>query len=81
MTTLETVIHEIASVLAIPKESISAETPLWELPGFDSFRLVEMVDRLEQVTGRQMPVDYRGADLRDASGIARLFTSPDGDHL
>jgi hypothetical protein len=44
------------------------------LPGFNSFRLVEMIDRIESDLGVELPAEVGAGDLRDVDGLCRLFT-------
>lgn len=65
--------HEVAGLLGIPESAVTGEGVLRDLPGFDSFRLVEAVERVERRTGMSLPTEYDAAELGTAGGLARLF--------
>jgi Phosphopantetheine attachment site len=69
------VLEETCAVLGLEPGEV-AGTPLRELPGFDSFRLVSIVDRIE----RRLRVQLDGADLvpgnlHDIDALTAVFGS------
>lgn len=64
----------IGTVLDLDPGGIEPGAELRELPGFSSFRLVEIVDRVEHRLGVEFPADVSAADLVDVAGLTRLFT-------
>jgi hypothetical protein len=65
------VVGAIRAVLGLDS---GASGPLRALPGFSSFRLVEIIDKLEADLGLQFPGDATADDLADVAGLCRLFT-------
>jgi len=63
----------VADCLGIDAEDVSADAVLRELPGFNSFRLIEIVDRVETESGTQLPESYDGSDLARVDGLVALF--------
>jgi acyl carrier protein len=63
----------IGGILELDAATIAPATPLRELPGFDSFRLVEIIDRAESVLGLEFPPGASADDLVDVAGLCRLF--------
>ena len=53
------VLGAVAAVLAVDRTAVAATTTLAELPTFNSFRMVEIVERLEG----QLDVEVDGTDL------------------
>jgi hypothetical protein len=51
--------------------------PFRSLPGFDSFRLVEVIDRVERTLGLLLPPDISGDELQDLVGLCRAFARAD----
>ena len=69
-----TVRQVLGSTLGLAPESLRMDSTLRTLPGFDSFRLVEIIDRLEGQLGLGFPADVPAADLADVAGLCRVFT-------
>ena len=68
------VVHEvIGGILQLDAATIASTTPLRQLRGFDSFRLVEIIDRVESVLGLEFPPGASADDLVDVAGLCRLF--------
>jgi acyl carrier protein len=63
----------IGEILELDAATIAPATPLRQLPGFDSFRLVEIIDRAESVLGLEFPPGASADDLVDVDGLCRLF--------
>jgi acyl carrier protein len=64
----------LRDVLGVGPDVPVADRPLRELPNFDSFRLVEVVTRLEGRFGVELEADQLAPDnLRDAGSLAGLF--------
>ncbi|GAA3698169.1 hypothetical protein GCM10022224_075190 [Nonomuraea antimicrobica] len=65
----------LMETLSIDAEALDRAPTLRELPGFDSYRLVEVLDSVEQLLGR--PYDAAGLSartVRDAVSLAELFS-------
>lgn len=72
---VEDVVREAFGVsLRIDASTIDLTTSLRTLAGFDSFRLVEIVDRIETRLGVPLPPEASAADLADLAGLCRLFS-------
>ncbi|ANZ39058.1 hypothetical protein BBK82_26275 [Lentzea guizhouensis] len=68
---------ELSEVLANPVHS--GRTPLRELPGFSSFRLVDVIERVEARLGVEVEAEALTPDsLRDLDSLCGLFGSPAG---
>lgn len=52
------IVAVIASVLGCDPEQVRAATALYELPGFDSVALVEILGRLEDSLGAEIPAEW-----------------------
>jgi acyl carrier protein len=63
----------IGGILQLDAATITSATPLRQLRGFDSFRLVEIIDQVESVLGLEFPPDASADDLVDVAGLCRLF--------
>jgi acyl carrier protein len=72
----QVVLEALSEVLPLDSEAIGDETPLRDLPGFDSFRLVEVLERVEERLGVELPERIDAADLQTVGAVARLFASP-----
>jgi hypothetical protein len=73
------VVAALGTVLGLDAHTINASRALRELPGFDSYRLVEAIERTEQMLGVEAAVNRVGADgLRDLNGLCRMFTAAEG---
>lgn len=64
----------LASVLAVEPAALAAGRDLRELPGFHSFRLVEVIDIVERGIGVAPDLDRPDLDLFTVDGLVRLFT-------
>jgi acyl carrier protein len=71
----QVVLESVADVLPLDGEAIDDETPLRDLPGFDSFRLVEVLERVEERLGVELPERIDAADLQTVGAVTRLFAS------
>lgn len=73
LTWVRTVVAaELAAVLAVPVHS--GQQPLRELPGFSSFRLVDVIERVEARLGREVePEALTPESLRDLDSLCGLF--------
>ncbi|KQT57343.1 MULTISPECIES: acyl carrier protein [unclassified Aureimonas] len=65
---LAKVVHALADVLNVPKESIGIETRAADLEAWDSFGHVRIVLALEQLFGIEMTM----ADIEAADSVAGL---------
>jgi hypothetical protein len=66
----------LMETLSIDAEALDRAPTLSELPGFDSYRLVEVLDSAERILGR--PYDAAGLSarsVRDAVSLAELFST------
>lgn len=64
----------VRDVLRIEPAAPVTDRPLRDLPNFDSFRLVEVVARLEERLGVELDADQLSPEsLRDVASLARLF--------
>jgi acyl carrier protein len=68
-----TVVNTLHVTLGLDTGAISPASALRSLPGFDSFRLVEVIDRAEADLGLRFPGDATAGDLADVAGLCRLF--------
>ncbi|CAM3727487.1 phosphopantetheine-binding protein [Kibdelosporangium persicum] len=69
------VLAELCATLGLDEAVVRATDTLRSLPGFDSFRLVDAIDRIEQRLDTALPDDLAVDDLRDVAGLCRLFRS------
>nr|WP_042178167.1 acyl carrier protein [Kibdelosporangium sp. MJ126-NF4]CEL13020.1 FIG01042921: hypothetical protein [Kibdelosporangium sp. MJ126-NF4]CTQ98706.1 FIG01042921: hypothetical protein [Kibdelosporangium sp. MJ126-NF4] len=67
------VVSELCGTLGLDESVVRAEDTLRSLPGFNSFRLVDAIDRIEHRLGVHLPGDLAVDDLRDVAGLCRLF--------
>jgi acyl carrier protein len=68
------VIDTAAEVLAVDRPALAAAESLAELPTYDSFRLVEIVERLEERFGAELdPADLTPGNLRRVESLCALF--------
>lgn len=68
------VLDELAAITGLDGGSLNAETELRSLPGFSSFRLVDLIERAEKKLGVQLDPDDLTADsLRTVSSLCDLF--------
>lgn len=64
----------LREVLRLAPDVPVTDRPLRDLPNFDSFRLVEVVARLEQRLGVELDLDQLSPEgLRDAGALAEMF--------
>lgn len=68
----EAVLDALRESLSIDDATIRGAGSLRALPGFDSFRLVEIVERVERRLGTPV-LEVSVNDLRDVDGLCRLF--------
>jgi acyl carrier protein len=68
----------IADNLQLDIATIEPASELRELPGYDSFRLVEIIDEVEHRLGIEFPADASAGDLVDVAGLCRLFARAAG---
>lgn len=67
-----TVVRELAAVLEL--DTAVVDGPLRELPKFNSFRLVDVIERVESALDVELdPDDLATGDLRDVDALAGLF--------
>ena len=64
----------LAAVLAVDPVSLAPGCDLRELPGFQSFRLIEVMDAVERDTGAAPDLDRPSLDLFTIQGLVELFT-------
>lgn len=69
----EAVLEALAATLHLDPAEIDPTSTLRSLPGFDSFRLVQVIDRAEARLKVEFPADASAADLADVAGLCRLF--------
>ncbi|MEU6546994.1 hypothetical protein [Streptomyces sp. NPDC046859] len=67
------VAEEAAAVLRVPAAELLAGRPLTEIPGFGSFRMVDIVERIEE----RLDIEFDAADLvpenlHDLDGLCRI---------
>jgi acyl carrier protein len=67
------VVEALCGALQLDAGAVHAAGPLRALPGFDSFRLVDVIDRVERRLGVELPPDVAADDLQDVAGLCRLF--------
>ncbi|MFD8968198.1 acyl carrier protein [Streptomyces sp. NPDC059568] len=71
----ETVVGELSTVLGLDGPTVAAATALRDLPGFNSFRLVDVIDRVEARLGVQVPGRISAKDLHDVDSLCGLFAA------
>jgi len=69
------VMAALGELLGLAENTLRTTDTLRSLPGFSSFRLVEVIDSAEHRLGVRLPDDLAADDLRDVAGLCRLFTS------
>ncbi|MFK0250088.1 hypothetical protein ACIQUM_35765 [Amycolatopsis azurea] len=70
----QVVLAALGESLAIDPATVATATTLRELPGFDSFRLVDTLERVERELRAELPEDLGADELGDVDGLVRLFT-------
>ncbi|MER7625342.1 hypothetical protein [Streptomyces sp. NPDC126503] len=69
------VAEEAAAVLRVPAAALLAGRALSEVPGFSSFRMVDIVERIEERLGIEFDADdLVPENLHDLSGLCRITT-------
>ena len=75
-TVQQAVDGEVRAVLSLGQTAVPAQQPLRELPGFDSFRLVEIIGRIEERLGVALEAEMlTGDSLRSIESLTRLFAA------
>ncbi|MFC4049245.1 acyl carrier protein [Actinomadura syzygii] len=69
------VLDAVRHTLRLDEQTIRAAGTLRALPGFDSFRLVDIISRVEERLGVRLPGDLSGDKLSDIDGLCELFTA------
>jgi acyl carrier protein len=67
------VLDALRDTLPLDDGAIREAATLRALPGFNSFRLVDVIDRVERRLGVQLPAEVAADDLQDVEGLCRLF--------
>jgi len=67
------VLDAVRTTLDLDAAAVELTSPLRMLPGYDSFQLVRIIDRIETGLGVEFPPDPAAADLVDVAGLCRLF--------
>jgi len=75
---MRVVIDALRQTLHLDEPTIRGAGTLRALPGFDSFRLVDVIDRIERQLGVTLPAEFTGDQLRDVEGLCRLFADAAG---
>jgi len=77
--TITAVVREaLGSVLRLDVSQLDDTAALRSLEGFNSFRLVDVIDLTEARLGTEFPADADARDLADLAGLARLFARAAG---
>lgn len=72
----DVVLHALRESLPVDAAGISASATLRDLPGFNSFRLVDVIDRVERDLGVRLPDNaIAAADLRDVDSLCAMFAT------
>lgn len=69
------VLDAVRHTLRLDEQTIRTAGTLRALPGFDSFRLVDIISRVEDRLGVRLPGDLSGDKLGDVDGLCELFTA------
>ncbi|WBB76135.1 acyl carrier protein [Micromonospora sp. WMMD1128] len=73
------VLGALGDTLHLDGSELHSSDVLRELPGFDSFRLVDVIDRVEQRLGVEVPATaLSAADLRDVGSLCAMFGAAAG---
>jgi acyl carrier protein len=68
------VLDALGEALRLDEHTIRSRATLRELPGFDSFRLVDVIVRIEDRLGVTLPTELAAEHLGDVAGLCRLFS-------
>ncbi|NED54159.1 acyl carrier protein, partial [Micromonospora aurantiaca] len=73
------VLGALGDTLDLDGSALRTTDVLRELPGFDSFRLVDVIDRVERRLGVEVPATaLSAADLRDVGSLCAMFGAATG---
>ncbi|MCZ7437001.1 acyl carrier protein [Micromonospora sp. WMMC241] len=73
------VLGALGDTLHLDGSALHTTDVLRELPGFDSFRLVDVIDRVERRLGVEVPATaLSAADLRDVGSLCAMFGAAAG---
>ncbi|MDG4800366.1 acyl carrier protein [Micromonospora sp. WMMD980] len=73
------VLGALGDTLHLDGAALRTTDVLRELPGFDSFRLVDVIDRVERRLGVEVPATaLSAADLRDVGSLCAMFGAAAG---
>ncbi|WP_089154315.1 acyl carrier protein [Micromonospora sp. NBS 11-29] len=73
------VLGALGDTLHLDESALRATDVLRDLPGFDSFRLVDVIDRVERRLGVEVPATaLSAADLRDVGSLCAMFGAAAG---
>lgn len=73
------VVDALCCTLTLDEQTISDARTLRELPGFNSFRLLDVIDQTEQRLGLEIvPSRISAASLRDVQSLCELFAAAPG---
>ncbi|MDM4777778.1 acyl carrier protein [Micromonospora sp. b486] len=73
------VLGALGDTLDLDSSALRTTDVLRELPGFDSFRLVDVIDRVERRLGVEVPATaLSAADLRDVGSLCAMFGAATG---
>ncbi|MFI7026195.1 acyl carrier protein [Micromonospora sp. NPDC049900] len=68
------VLGALRDTLHLDEDRLRSTDVLRDLPGFDSFRLVDVIDRVERRLGVEVPATaLSAADLRDVGSLCAMF--------
>ncbi|TBL39256.1 acyl carrier protein, partial [Verrucosispora sp. SN26_14.1] len=68
------VLGALRDTLHLDEARLRPTDVLRDLPGFDSFRLVDVIDRVERRLGVEVPATaLSAADLRDVGSLCAMF--------
>jgi acyl carrier protein len=68
------VLDALRATLPLDDRAIREAGTLRALDGFNSFKLVDVIDRVERRLGVELPAEVAADDLQDVAGLCRLFT-------
>ena len=69
------VVRVTSHVLGVPAERVAATASLTELPAFNSFRMLEIVEQLEAALRVELPAsDLTPDNMSDVEALSRVFT-------